>query len=177
MRWFSIRQAEIDPELRKTFERYGTVAMQMLLTTDPNKTTYMHQGNLLHIQRYLTWTGSQSNTTERKEKTRGPLRWRPRSPFLLLPKCCFQFSSAASGNMATTVQSRRARGSARRKCRWRLRTNEKDSSNSDFGSFGLPSYGLGRSGLEKLYNDQNLHGERMVPPLPRLESHFLLVQA
>ncbi len=71
MRWFSIRQAEIDPELRKTFERYGTVAMQMLLTTDPNKTTYMHQGNLLHIQRYLTelldWLTEQYDRAGRKE--------------------------------------------------------------------------------------------------------------
>jgi hypothetical protein len=41
MRWFSIRKAKIDPELRKTFERYGAVGMQIALS-DMNH--FIHQG-------------------------------------------------------------------------------------------------------------------------------------
>ena len=32
MRWFQIRKAKIDPELRETFERYGVVGMQVALS-------------------------------------------------------------------------------------------------------------------------------------------------
>jgi len=52
MRWFHIRTANIDHELRETFERYGTVTMQVLLAT--NATTYRHQGNITTVEKYLT---------------------------------------------------------------------------------------------------------------------------
>ena len=69
MRLFSIRRADIDPELRQTFERYGTVTMQMLLAT--NTTTYRHQGNLTTVELYLApllaWLTEQYDRAERKE--------------------------------------------------------------------------------------------------------------
>jgi hypothetical protein len=69
VRWFSVRPANIDPALRETFERYGTVTMQMLLAT--NATTYRHQGNLVTVERYLTsllpWLTEQYDRAERKE--------------------------------------------------------------------------------------------------------------
>ena len=69
MRWFSIHKANIDVDLRKTFERYGTVTMQMLLAT--NTTTYRHKGNLTTVERYLAplleWLTEQYDRAERKE--------------------------------------------------------------------------------------------------------------
>lgn len=41
MRWFRIRKAEVDPELRGTFERYGVVGMQLVMG---NHHTFMHKG-------------------------------------------------------------------------------------------------------------------------------------
>ncbi len=68
-RWIRIRKAAIDLELRDTFERYGTVTMQMLLAT--NTTTYRHQGNITTVERYLTsllpWLTEQYDRAERKE--------------------------------------------------------------------------------------------------------------
>ena len=69
MRWFSIRKADIDSELRKTFERYGTLTMQMLLAT--NTTSYRHQGMLTTVELYLAplleWLTEQYDRAERKE--------------------------------------------------------------------------------------------------------------
>jgi hypothetical protein len=69
MRWFCIREAQIDPELRETFERYGTVTMQMLLAT--NTTTYRHKGNITTVETYLSsllpWLTEQYDRAERKE--------------------------------------------------------------------------------------------------------------
>jgi hypothetical protein len=69
MRWFRIREAKIDRELRETFERYGTVTMQMLLAT--NTTTYRHKGNLTTVERFLAslleWLTEQYDRAERKE--------------------------------------------------------------------------------------------------------------
>jgi hypothetical protein len=69
MRWIRIRKADIDTELRKTFERYGTVTMQMLLAT--NTTMYRHQGSLYTVEHYLTsllpWLTEQYDRAERKE--------------------------------------------------------------------------------------------------------------
>ena len=69
MRWFRIRKAKIDPELRKTFERYGTLTMQMLLAT--NTTSYRHQGMLTTVELYLAplleWLTEQYDRAERKE--------------------------------------------------------------------------------------------------------------
>jgi hypothetical protein len=69
MRWIRIRKAGIDPELRMTFERYGTVTMQMLLAT--NTTTYRHNGNLATVELYLAplleWLTEQYDRAERKE--------------------------------------------------------------------------------------------------------------
>jgi len=41
MRWFSIRKAKIDADLRDTFERYGVVGMQLVMGTHH---TFMHKG-------------------------------------------------------------------------------------------------------------------------------------
>lgn len=69
MRLFCIRKAGIDRELRKTFERYGTVTMQTLLAT--NNTTYRHEGQLTTVERYLApllaWLTEQYDRAERKE--------------------------------------------------------------------------------------------------------------
>ena len=46
MRWFRIRKANIDPELRDTFERYGTVAMQIILATGA---TFRHKGEVVQV--------------------------------------------------------------------------------------------------------------------------------
>jgi hypothetical protein len=51
MRWFSIRKAGIDPELRKTFERYGRLTMQTMLAT--NSTMFRHQGSLFTVENHL----------------------------------------------------------------------------------------------------------------------------
>jgi hypothetical protein len=69
MRWFRIREANnIDPELRKTFERYGTVGMQVSLG-DMNH--FKHQGQTLKadmvLDDLLAWLTEQSDKTERKE--------------------------------------------------------------------------------------------------------------
>ena len=48
MRWFGIRKAKIDdPEYRKTFERYGTVGMQIALG-DMNH--FVHKGQTVKAQ-------------------------------------------------------------------------------------------------------------------------------
>ena len=70
MKWLRIRKANIDPQLRETFERYGTGTMQMLLA---NNTPYRHpnQGSMTAIERYLTellnWLTEQYDIAERKE--------------------------------------------------------------------------------------------------------------
>jgi len=94
MRLFSIRKADIDPELRKTFERYGTVTMQMLLAT--NATTYRHQGTLprLSITYPLCCHGSRSNTTEAREKSTGHYSWKAPLRFLLRSSCSFLYSES-----------------------------------------------------------------------------------
>jgi len=51
MRWFSIRKAKkIDSELRKTFERYGAVGMQIALS-DMNH--FIHQGRTMKADAVL----------------------------------------------------------------------------------------------------------------------------
>jgi hypothetical protein len=66
---FYFRRVKIDPELRKTFERYGEVTMQMLLAT--NATTYRHQGSLTTVELYLAplldWLTEQYARKETKE--------------------------------------------------------------------------------------------------------------
>jgi hypothetical protein len=69
MIWFRIRRAEIDPELRKTFERYGTVGMQIALG-DMNH--FVHQGQTIKAQgrtldSLLSWFTEQYDRAERKE--------------------------------------------------------------------------------------------------------------
>jgi hypothetical protein len=69
MRWIRIRKADIDTELRKTFERYGTVTMQMMLAT--NTTMFRHEGSLCTVERHLNsllaWLTEQYDRAERKE--------------------------------------------------------------------------------------------------------------
>ena len=69
MRWFHIREASIDPELRETFERYGTITMQVLVAT--NSTFFRHKGNLATVQQVeqplLSWLTEQYDRAERKE--------------------------------------------------------------------------------------------------------------
>jgi hypothetical protein len=68
MRWFCIRKATIDPELRETFERYGKGSMQVILST----TNYFrHKGNSTMVESVLDsllpWLTEQDDRAERKE--------------------------------------------------------------------------------------------------------------
>ena len=69
MRWLGIREAKIDSELRETFERYGTVTMQVLLAT--NSTSFRHKGNLTRVSQVedslIVWLTEQYDRAERKE--------------------------------------------------------------------------------------------------------------
>ena len=68
MRWFSIRKAEIDPELRDTFEQYGIVAMQIVLST---ANFFQHKGKNVNFEAslgsLLPWLTEQYDRAERKE--------------------------------------------------------------------------------------------------------------
>ena len=68
MRWFHIRKAGIDSDLRATFERYGTVGMQVSLG-DMNH--FVHQGQPMKadavLGSLLPWLTEQYDRTERKE--------------------------------------------------------------------------------------------------------------
>jgi len=68
MRWFSIREAKIDAELRQTFERYGVIGMQTCLST---VNYFMHQGEGIVAanvaDQLLPWLTEQYDRTERKE--------------------------------------------------------------------------------------------------------------
>jgi hypothetical protein len=77
MRWIRIRKANIDPELRDTFERYGTVAMQMILATGA---TFRHKGVVVTpdsaelpepshwiLPSLLPWLTEQFDKAERRE--------------------------------------------------------------------------------------------------------------
>ena len=69
MRLFSVRRARIEPERRTTFERYGTVGMQVALG-DMNH--FVHQGQTVKAQGpildyVLPWLTEQYDRVERKE--------------------------------------------------------------------------------------------------------------
>src|SRR6266576_2405114 len=68
MRWIHIRRADIDPELRKTFERYGIATMQMILATT---NYFQHLDKQLMAQNVrddlLPWLTEQYDRAERKE--------------------------------------------------------------------------------------------------------------
>jgi hypothetical protein len=67
MRWFRIRKAEIDPELRETFEQHGVATMQAILAT---ANYFYHNGNALMAQNVLPdllpWLTEQYDRAERK---------------------------------------------------------------------------------------------------------------
>ena len=68
MRWFQIRKAKIDPDLRETFERYGVVGMQVALSA----TNYIvHNGQQVVVEKVvdslLPWLTEQYDRAERKE--------------------------------------------------------------------------------------------------------------
>jgi hypothetical protein len=68
MRWFRIREAKIDPELRETFERHGVATMQTLLATT---NWFWHKGQSLMAQNVnrdlLPWLTEQYDRAGRKE--------------------------------------------------------------------------------------------------------------
>ena len=68
MRWIHIRKAKIDAELKKTFEQYGTVGMQVALG-DMNH--FKHQGQTMKADMVLDslqpWLTEQYDRAERKE--------------------------------------------------------------------------------------------------------------
>src|SRR5260370_1191655 len=68
MRWFQIRKAEIDAELRGTFEQHGVATMQTLLATT---NYFQHKGNSLMARNVhddlLPWLTEQYDRAERKE--------------------------------------------------------------------------------------------------------------
>jgi len=68
MRWFRIRKAEIAPDLRETFERYGTEGMQVVLALGGN---VKHQNERIPVDEVmepvLSWLTERYDTAERKE--------------------------------------------------------------------------------------------------------------
>ena len=68
MRWFHIRKAEIDFELRETFEQHGVATMQAILATT---NYFQHKGQSLMAQNVLPdllpWLTEQYDRAERKE--------------------------------------------------------------------------------------------------------------
>ncbi len=68
MRWFRIRKAEIDAELRGTFERHGVATMQTLLATT---SWFWHKGKSVMAQNVhddlLPWLTEQYDRADRKE--------------------------------------------------------------------------------------------------------------
>jgi len=68
MRLFSIRRAQIDPELRTTFEQHGITTMQMLLATGD---FFRHKGQAFLVRdaeaSLLPWLTEQYDRAERKE--------------------------------------------------------------------------------------------------------------
>src|SRR5579864_7989560 len=68
-RWVRIRKADIDAELRKTFERYGVNTLQLMLAGNPGN--FRHQGkyqDLLNFQDdLLPWLTEQHDWAEMRE--------------------------------------------------------------------------------------------------------------
>lgn len=67
MRW-KIRKADIDAELRETFERYGVAVMQQILSRGSNF-RYKGKGEWVeaHREALLKWLTEQHDIQERKE--------------------------------------------------------------------------------------------------------------
>jgi ABC-type transport system involved in cytochrome bd biosynthesis fused ATPase/permease subunit len=68
MLWFRVRKAEIDSELRKTFERYGRGTMQIVL----GSTNYFqHNGAEQRVDKYrdqlLAWLTEEYDKEERRQ--------------------------------------------------------------------------------------------------------------
>jgi len=65
---FRIRHANIDPDLRKTFERYGVIVMQVIMGTSGR---FWHKGGLaspdMHQNSLLPWLTEQHDMAERRE--------------------------------------------------------------------------------------------------------------
>ncbi|MGA2201283.1 MAG: hypothetical protein ABSG40_04905 [Terriglobales bacterium] len=68
MRWFCTRKANIDPDLRDTFERYGVVGMQVTLAST---NAFLHKGKIVMAADVsgdiLPWLTEQFDRAERKE--------------------------------------------------------------------------------------------------------------
>ena len=68
MRWFRIRKAQIDPELRTTLEQYGAAVMQQALSFGSN---FRHKGEALWVEAVrddvLSWLTERYDQDERKE--------------------------------------------------------------------------------------------------------------
>ena len=68
MRWFQIRKATIDPELRITLEQYGVPVMQQVLSVGSN---FRHKGQATWVEAVrdsvLAWLTERYDREERKE--------------------------------------------------------------------------------------------------------------
>jgi len=68
MRWFRIRKAAIDADLRETFEQHGVATMQWNLAST---NFLMHKGQEILVRKVspdlLVWLTEQYDRTERKE--------------------------------------------------------------------------------------------------------------
>jgi len=68
MRWFRIRKAEIDPELREIFEQHGVATMQTLLAS---KSWFWQKGKSVFAQNVneelLPWLTEHYDRAERRE--------------------------------------------------------------------------------------------------------------
>jgi len=69
MRWFCIRRAKIDQELRKSFEMQGAITLQTALGT--NRNYFVHKGKDEELLPYrgslLLWLTEQFDTEELKQ--------------------------------------------------------------------------------------------------------------
>jgi hypothetical protein len=68
MRWFQIRKAKLDPELRTTLEQYGVPVMQQVLSVGSN---FRHKGQATWVEAVrepvLMWLTERYDRDERKE--------------------------------------------------------------------------------------------------------------
>ena len=68
MRWFRIRKAKIEPELRTTLEQYGAQVIQQILSQGTN---FRYQGRATWIEavreQVLAWLTERYDREERKE--------------------------------------------------------------------------------------------------------------
>jgi len=68
MRWFRIREAKIDPDLRTTLEQYGVTVIQQVLSVASN---FRYKGKTIWVEEVrepvLAWLTERYDREQRKE--------------------------------------------------------------------------------------------------------------